>query len=142
MVTLGNGSRTDFHHHHHKPALAFAAAADTDAWCGYTLTHSKVFLLSLFYRYDSSSGTFIVPAGGDGYYYFSVYLIVWYLEYGFFDVQINGETICTAYADRENSIYLDRGRTSCSAAAFASEGKKHISCHFPWDIIDFLLTSN
>ena len=123
MVTLGNGSRTDFHHHHHKPALAFAAVADTDAWCGYTLTHSMVFLLSLFYRYDSSSGTFTVPAGGDGYYYFSVYLIVWYLEYGYFDVQLNGETICTAYADRENLIYIDRGRTSCSAATFAAEGK-------------------
>ena len=89
----------------------------------YYITHSKVFLLSLFHRYDSSSGTFIVPAGGDGYYYFSIYLIVYYYEFGYFDVQLHGETICTAFADRENSIYVDRGRTSCSAATFAAEGK-------------------
>ena len=52
-----------------------------------------------------------------------MYLIVWYYESGAFDVQINGETICTAFADRESSTFADRGRTSCSAVTFATEGK-------------------
>ena len=74
------------------------------------------------FRYDSTSGTFTVPVGGDGYYYFSTYFTVWYFEFALFDIQINGETICTARADRSATTFTDDGHTSCSAATFATEG--------------------
>ena len=45
-----------------------------------------------------------------------------FFEYAYFDIQINGETICTAYGDRNNSDNQDFGHTSCSAATFATEG--------------------
>ena len=79
---------------------------------------------SILFRYDSSTGTFTVPVGGDGFYYFSAYFVVYYYEYASFDIQINGEPLCTAYADRDHSPYEDEGPTSCSAATFAAEGKK------------------
>ena len=31
--------------------------------------------LFIVYRYDSKTGTFTVPSGGDGFYYFSVYCL-------------------------------------------------------------------
>ena len=75
------------------------------------------------HRYDSSTGTFTVPAGGDGFYYFSVYFTVLYFESAWFDIEINGETICTAYADQSASNHPDYGHTSCSAVTDAAEGK-------------------
>ena len=64
-----------------------------------------------------------MPPGGDGFYYFSAYFLVWYYESAIFDIQINGETICTAYADRDHSDNAAPGPTSCSAATYAAEGK-------------------
>ena len=40
-----------------------------------------------------------------------------------FDIQINGETICSLFADRSNSIYTDYGDVSCSAVSYAAEGE-------------------
>ena len=74
------------------------------------------------HRYDSSTGTFTVPAGGDGFYYFSVYFTVWYYKFARFDMQVNGERICTAYADQSESP--DNGHASCSAATYVAAGKK------------------
>ena len=88
--------------------------------------------LFIVYRYESTTGTFTVPSGGDVYYYFSAYFVVWYYEYATFDIQINGETICTAEADRNHSDNNDPGPTSCSAATYATEGKntvKNIQFH-------------
>ena len=75
------------------------------------------------FRYDSTTGTFTVPPGGDGFYYFSAYFVVWFFEFAIFDIEISGEVICTAYADRDASPYTDEGHASCSAVAFAAEGK-------------------
>ena len=69
--------------------------------------------LFVVYRYDNSTGTFTVPSGGDGFYYFSVYFIVRQFEHAGFAIEINEEFICTAWADRDNSIYADPGPTSC-----------------------------
>ena len=80
-------------------------------------------ILVCLFRYDSGTGTFTVPLGEDGYYYFSAYFVVWYYKFARFDIQINGETICTAFADRSNSGYQDRGHTSCIAVTYAAEGK-------------------
>ena len=77
----------------------------------------------IIYRYNSSTGTFTVPPGGDGFYYFSAYFTVWYYEYAAFDIQINEERICTAWGETDASTFADRVHTSCSATTYASEGK-------------------
>ena len=82
-------------------------------------------ITSLFniYRYNSSTGTFTVPPGGDGFYYFSSHFLVLSFEFAGFAVEINGETICSAYGERESSPNDDPGPISCSGASFAAEGK-------------------
>ena len=79
------------------------------------------FFIYTLIRNDSSSGTFTVPSGGDGFYYFSVYLIINPSEFGFFDVEINGERVCTVVEDQEQST-SDYGSVSCSGVTYAVEG--------------------
>ena len=74
-------------------------------------------------RYDSTTGTFTVPPGGDGFYYFSAYFVVWYFEYAYIDIQINGQTLCTAYADQQEPT--DDGQATCSATTYTTEGLYH-----------------
>ena len=61
--------------------------------------------------------------GGDGFYYFSAYFVVLYDEYAYIYIRINGERLCTGYADRSNANGPDPGPTSCSVVTFAAEGK-------------------
>ena len=79
-------------------------------------------LNSLFYRYDSTTGTFTVPSGGDGFYYFSTYLVGDSQEDPFFEIQINGETMCTALGDVSQSDNGDYSHMSCSAIGLVVEG--------------------
>ena len=65
-----------------------------------------------------------MPPGGDGLYYFSVYLTVVYSDYGRFDIQVNGETICTAYGETNDSTIHDSDHRSCSGVAIVVEGNK------------------
>ena len=51
-------------------------------------TDSTTYLL-VIYRYDNTTGIFTVPPGGDGFYYFSVYLLVIPDEIGEFDIHFN-----------------------------------------------------
>ena len=74
-------------------------------------------------RYDSTSGTFTVPPGGEGFYYLSTYLLVQDGEYGHFDIEFNGEKVCTAYAEQRGTT-TDEITTSCSAIVYGTEGKK------------------
>ena len=62
-----------------------------------------------------------MPSGGDGFYYFSVYLLVHNGEYSRFDIWINGEVLCTVDGDQV-SIPADDGQVACAAAAYAVEG--------------------
>ena len=78
--------------------------------------------LDLIYRYDSTTGTFTVPPGGDGYYYFSAFLTVDGGERVYFDVEVNGEVICTVFSDLEGSFAGDSETTSCNGVAYAVEG--------------------
>ena len=80
----------------------------------------------IFYRYDSSTGTFTVPPGGDGFHYFSVYCTVYYFEYAFFDIQINGETICSAYGETDSSTFSDYVHTTCSVTTYVAEGRIYL----------------
>ena len=77
------------------------------------------------------TGTFTVPYGGEGFYYFSVYLTVPQREFAFCDLRINGENICLVYGDKSSSTTTDFDQASCSAAVFASEDKHLISFHLP-----------
>ena len=61
-----------------------------------------------------------MPPGGDGYYYFSTYLIVVFEEFGYFDLEINGAQMCTAYTNQGSS---SNGLASCNVFAFVNEGK-------------------
>ena len=58
---------------------------------------------------------FTVPPGGDGIYYFSTYVLVDEGEIAGFDVELNGDVICTTYPDHGNSGDLDYAPGSCSA---------------------------
>ena len=75
----------------------------------------------IVFRYDSTTGTFTMPPGGDGYYYFSVYLVIRNDEVGFFDIVINGDLLCTAYNDLQDTPG-DPGPATCSATTYATQG--------------------
>ena len=84
--------------------------------------HARVTNKFLVTRYDNSTGTFTVPPGGDGFYYFSTYFLAREGQYSGFDLVLNGDTLlCTAYADQRNSTNND-GPTSCNAIADAVAG--------------------
>ena len=68
-----------------------------------------------------------MPPGGDGFYYFSAYFLIPGGEYGYFDLNINGETLCTAGSDHEDTLYSTQA--GCSGAAFVTEGTKIYSEH-------------
>ena len=70
-------------------------------------------------RYDSTTGVFTVPPGGDGVYYFSTYLLV---EYSYFDMRLNDDVICSTRPDQSNSSVSDVPSGSCSAAVNAVAG--------------------
>ena len=65
-------------------------------------------------RYKSATGTFTVPPGGDGIYYYSVYLLVQDDEYSSFDIELNGDFLCTAYNDQQDTVF-EEGPATCSA---------------------------
>ena len=78
--------------------------------------------LPIVYRYDNTTGIFTVPPGGDGFYYFSVFLMVVGAESSLFDVEHNGQLICTVYSDLTESPASDWEVTSCNAITNAVEG--------------------
>ena len=88
----------------------------------FVLFFNKLNTVTFKLRYDSESGTFTVPPGGDGYYYFSTYLVVNHLEYGAFDIVINGERLCTAYTEQQVTYQFDPGQAACSGAVYVTEG--------------------
>ena len=74
---------------------------------------------------NSTTGTFTVPPGGDGVYYFSVYLLVIDGEFGIFDMTLNDDVICTAHPDHDNGGN-DRAPGSCSAIVDVVTGNLYI----------------
>ena len=74
------------------------------------------------FRYNSITGAFTVPIDGDGYYFFSTNLIVDNGEFGYFDIEINGDLLCTAYNDLGQKS-SDTGPATCSAVAYVTQGK-------------------
>ena len=62
-----------------------------------------------------------MPSGGDGFYYFSTFLLADDGGYSTFDIRINGEMICTAQTDQQETP-TNEGQAACSAATYATEG--------------------
>ena len=62
-----------------------------------------------------------MPPGGDGFYYFSVFLVVDSGEQAYFDIQTNGEVLCSTLTDKQETAG-DEGNAACSAAFYAIEG--------------------
>ena len=61
-----------------------------------------------------------MPPGGEGFYYFSAYFVVYHYEYARLEIQINGAVLCTAFTDQQDPA--DYGQAACSAATYATEG--------------------
>ena len=53
-----------------------------------------------------------------------MFLTVNQYDIGRFDIQINGEMICTTFGETDNSTFDDTDHGSCSAVTIAAEGKK------------------
>ena len=69
-----------------------------------------------------------MPPGGDGFYYLSVYLFVRGDASAYFDIEVNGELVCTAYSDLTESPATDPEITMCSGVLFAVEGILFTKC--------------
>ena len=63
-----------------------------------------------------------MPPGGDGYYYFSAYMRTVRDEISDFNVEINGDVICTVSSALGDVFASEREITSCSGVAYAVEG--------------------
>ena len=63
-----------------------------------------------------------MPPGGDGYYYFSVFLTADGGEFGYFDIELNGELVCSAISDLTESATTDTETATCNGVFFALEG--------------------
>ena len=73
--------------------------------------------------YDSTTGVFTVPSGGDGIYYFSTYVLGEDGEWSRFDMRLNDDVICTAQPDHDNNGEIDPAAASCSAVVDVMAGK-------------------
>ena len=81
--------------------------------------------LFIVYRYDSTTGVFTVSPGGDGVYYFSVFVRVESGETGGFHIKVSDDVMCTTYPDHNSSGDLDYAPGSCSAVVDVIAGKMH-----------------
>ena len=73
------------------------------------------------HRYDSKTGTFTVPSGGEGFYFFSTFLLGNWRNVAHFDMRINGDVLCSVRVDQEEQV-SDFPQSSCTAAIYAEEG--------------------
>ena len=84
----------------------------------FTLINNHNNFCDFIYRYDSTTGTFTVPPGGDGFYYFSVYLTTNSIESAYFDVEVNEQRLCSAVGDlNEMTSSGDEIVASCNGIA-------------------------
>ena len=69
---------------------------------------------------------FTDPPGGDGFYYFSTYVLVQAGELGRFDMTLNDDGICSSYSDHNNNGANDFAPGSCNAVVNAVTGNVYI----------------
>ena len=78
------------------------------------------------FRYDSTTGIFTVPPGGDGVYYFSTHLLGQDYEFAYFDMRLNGDNICSTFLDQNDNGAGDAAAGSCSAVVDVVAGDVYI----------------
>ena len=76
------------------------------------------------FRYNSETGTFTVPPGGDGYYSWTLYLIGANGENSEYNIEMNGERLCSVRMDQQQTS-SDVEQSTCSAIAYAAQGTHH-----------------
>ena len=76
-----------------------------------------------FCRYNSTTGVFTVPPGGAGHYYFSTYLLLDEGDWAIFELRINGDRICRAHGDDDDSL-SEYAQAACSGLTVLKEGQK------------------
>ena len=69
---------------------------------------------------------FTVPAGGDGIFHFSAYLLVEQAEAAVFDMMLNDEKICSAFGDHNTMGDHDPAPASCGAVINAAAGNVNV----------------
>ena len=94
----------------------------------YKINVKKIILLFIIFRYNNENGTFTVPPGGDGFYYFSLYLTTYSSKFVYFDVAVSGERLCTAFTDLNVMSSGDRVGVSCSGVSELIEGNRFFNC--------------
>ncbi len=73
--------------------------------------------------YDPTTGTFTVPPGGTGFYYFSAFFSVESGEYANLQITANGAELCTALGDNNESGSSDYAQASCGGVVLLVEGE-------------------
>ena len=63
-----------------------------------------------------------MPSGGEGLYYFSVFLLVDAEDNGNIDIRLNDIALCTARGDHDNNGASDAAQATCSVVADLLEG--------------------
>ena len=63
-----------------------------------------------------------MPSGGDGLYYFSIYLAVESDEYARFHMMRNDEVLCSAVGDHDEGDDVSNPQATCSAVTHLDEG--------------------
>ncbi len=89
-------------------------------WSVWIQQHFSLSTLCVF-RYDSNTGKFTVPPGGDGLYYFSTYLRINAGKWGRFNIRLFGDILCTADGDADSNT-TDRAQATCSSLLQLNEG--------------------
>ena len=80
--------------------------------------------------FDSTTGMFTVPSGGDGWYYFYIYLRVSRQEYGYFEIAVNDEPKCTAVGNMVDSG-PDTQQATCGVVTSLVTGNHLVLTLFP-----------
>ena len=76
----------------------------------------------VFCRYNSTTGMFTVPPGGDGMYFIYQFMTGDWGEYALFEIRINNVRMCSAHADLDVNGGSDRPSASCGVVASLNAG--------------------
>ena len=63
-----------------------------------------------------------MPPGGDGWYYFFAHFRVFGNEYALFNIQLNGNYLCTMVEDDGGNTTNDGGQGACGTVVYVEEG--------------------
>ncbi len=101
---------------------------DDDSACPFICVSGKCIVVTVvfcshIFSYNSSTGIFTVPSGGDGLYYFSTYLLVHFGKHAAFTLRVNEDYLCSAYGDNNANGANDYPQATCSGLVRLNEGR-------------------